>query len=121
MYAIYVTALAVALQVVATYFAWAIYKFHRMGTGWLAVIAAVILMAIRLILNFFLQTGVVPYTPFYLDLHDTWLQLLISTFMLIGLYSMYKSFESFDIVGKKVAEKATRFAFPPCKKPGKKR
>jgi hypothetical protein len=114
----YITAFAVALQLMAAFFAWRIFLFNRMDRGWIAIVFAMVLMAARRVLNLFLQAGFISPMPIFSEM-DTWIQLLISVSVVTGMYSMYKSFEGFAIVDAKATKKVAEFSCAQCEKPAK--
>ncbi len=95
---------AMALQIYVTWFAYKLYRFNRLSFGWIAFIVAFIVQVIR-------RGFQIYYDSFNLvmnSLLDRSLMLLISLLLFVGLWSMLKSFENFEIVEKKVKFKLNR-------------
>jgi len=88
------------------YLAYKIYVFNRLGQGWLAMLLAFVLLIFhRLIVyahDFELFTDL---HPLVLKAWQTLLFIIVGILWIIGMSSMKKSFETFDIVQKKTREK----------------
>ena len=97
-------------QLAAAYLSYRIYKFNRVNKGWLMVTIALILMAVGRIFAVVLLLGWANELPPIVAFIDSLvLPFLISVFLLIGLYSMFRNFVSFDIVEKNVQDKIKNF------------
>jgi prolipoprotein diacylglyceryltransferase len=94
--------LSVIFQFIAAFFAFRIYKFNRMGKGWLALVLAFLVQGtIRIVFNVFEDLSIVKQNL----LMDRGLMFITSLLILIGLWAMLKNFESFEFLEKKVKEK----------------
>ena len=97
------------LQLGAAYSSYVIYKYNRLKKGWLSITGALILMTASSVLGLLIQEGSIAANPSIIALYSAWIPVLTALFLLIGIQSMMKSFESFDIVEKKVGDKASKF------------
>lgn len=100
--------LQILIQIVAIYFTYVVYKYNRLNKVWLSVTVALALMTVRRIialgieLEIFANSEAIEFTDRAL------IPLAVSTLLLGGLWSMKRSFESFEILEKKVREKALK-------------
>lgn len=93
--------LAFLFQLLAAWVSYKIYAFNRLSNWWLALIIAFLVQAIRRGFQIFYD---VSSTSMNIVL-DRSLMFLISLFLFLGLWSMLKNFENFDVVQKKVDSK----------------
>jgi hypothetical protein len=101
-------AFSIVFQLSAAYIAYSIYRFDRMSKWWLVIVFAFILMGVRRVFALWgdFSLLVVGNEVYF----DRSLAFLTSLLVNIGLWSMMKSFHSFDLVAKKVRDKAKKFA-----------
>ena len=104
-----VIAVSGLLQLAAACESYSIYKFNRLKKGWLSITGALVLMAASSVFGLLIQEGSIAANQPIIALYTVWLPMLIALFLLAGIQSMLKSFESFDIVEKQVGEKASEF------------
>ncbi|MBS3164338.1 hypothetical protein J4439_02815 [Candidatus Woesearchaeota archaeon] len=95
----------IILQIAAAYFSYSIYRFNRLGKGWLLVTAAVIIMTLRRLTALGLEMKLLTASGTFQFIDRFVLPSSISVFLLLGLLSMYRNFESFDVVERKTGEK----------------
>jgi len=117
--AVVVTTVSALLQLGAAYCSYVIYKYNRVKKGWLSITGAMILMAASSVFGLVIQGSSMAQNPAILSLYSIWLPVLIALFMYMGIESMMKSFESFDVVEKQVGDKASEF-FKSTPKPSRK-
>jgi hypothetical protein len=89
---------AVLFQLLAAWMSYKIYSFNRLSKWWLALVVAFIVQASRRGFQIFYDLS---DTNMHILL-DRSLMFLISLLLFLGLWSMLKNFENFDIVQKKV-------------------
>lgn len=95
---------ALALQLMAAWFGYKIYRFNRLSTGWIALIIAFLIQVVRRIFQVYYD-----YVGVNIDiLFDRILMFFISLLLVIGLWSMLKNFENFDLVQNNVDLKINR-------------
>lgn len=83
------------------YLTYGIYRYNRLSKGWLALTWAFIFIVLRRTLGFVSDFKLLPdYLPIF-KTTEGFLLLLITFLNIIGLYTMLKNFEEFDIVEKK--------------------
>ena len=98
------------LSLIATWLSYKIYKYNRLSRGWLSITLAFTLVAFSRILSFSEDLGIfLELNKSVLKIWDVILLILINILFITGLLSMLRSFESFDIVEKKVQEKLKIF------------
>jgi hypothetical protein len=95
---------AVIFQILAAWFAYRIYKFDRLSGWWIGLIIAFIFQAIRRLFQAYNDWLNLSTNPLF----DRVLMFLISLFLVMGLWEMFKKFESFEIVEKNVKNKMNR-------------
>ena len=95
----------IIFQFIAVYFSFRIYDYNRLAKGWLALTVALALMGFHLVLILFVVLGYPELTGIGIILDRFLIPLMISAFLVSGLWSMYKKFESFEVVEKKIKEK----------------
>lgn len=94
------------ILLIAAYYAYVIFKCNRLQKAWSGIIFALVLFALREIINFFVDMGLIEINITY-EIFDHFIfPVLISVSIAIALMAMKKSFETFDVVEKKVQEKA---------------
>lgn len=97
--------LQIIIQAIAAYYSYKIYSFNRLNGGWLALTFALILMTFRRITALLIEFSLLAKFGGWLDFTDRiLLPTLISIFLLVGLIVMYKNFEDFEVVEKKVKQ-----------------
>lgn len=95
--------LQIIIQAVAVYYSYKIYEFNRLNKGWLALTVALILMTFRRITALLIELSLLSNLSGWLAQTDrVILPTLISIFLLVGLYFMYKNFENFEVVEKEI-------------------
>ncbi len=99
---------AIVFQLSAAYIAYSIYRFDRMSKWWLFIVFAFVIMGVRRVFTLWADYSIVNVTSEMI--FDRGLAFLISVLINVGLWSMLKSFNSFDIVAKKVRDKAKKFS-----------
>ncbi len=98
--------LQIIIQIVAAYFSYKIYKYNRLSKAWLAVFLALIVMTFRRFTALAINLGVLKQFSGSIQFIDSiGLPFIISVFLLIGLWSMSRSFENFEVVEKITKEK----------------
>jgi hypothetical protein len=86
--------LAFVLQLAAAWLSYKIYKFNRLSKGWLAIVAAFLLQALRRLVQLYYD-----YSGDVLNIvFDRAVMLFISLLIFIGLWSMLNNFENFELV-----------------------
>ncbi len=101
----------VIIQFTAAYISYRVYSFNRASKGWLAITGALLLMAIRRVTAFMISYDAFGgATQVISTLDRLFLPFTISVLILIGLWSMLKNFETFEVVEKDVKEKARKFS-----------
>lgn len=94
---------SILFQFASVYLGYKIYTFNRIRKWWLALVFAFLIQGVKRI--------IVTYQDYFISgissiiLVDRVLQLLISLLIFIGLWSMFKNFENFEIIEKKVKAK----------------
>lgn len=95
----------IVIQAIAVYYSYKIFSFNRLNKGWLALAFALILMTFRRITALFIEINVLPNYSGWISYTDRIvLPTVISVFLLVGLFFMYKNFEDFDVVERKVGK-----------------
>lgn len=93
----------IIVQAVAAVYAYKIYSFNRLNKGWIAMIFALILMTLRRVTALLIEVNYLPTLTGIISYIDrVILPALISLLLLIGLYVMFRNFETFEIVEKTV-------------------
>ena len=101
------------MSLFAIYFSYKIYQFNRLRKAWLAITVAMTFLSIRRFIGVLDLSNFVDGLPKIIDIIDRpIIPFITMTLLVIGLYSMKKSFETFDIVGKKVHEKISNLQKP---------
>lgn len=95
--------LSVLCQFASVYFSYKIYSYNRLGKWWLALVVAFFIQGLRRIFTVFEDSSVIFFTN--IQILDRWFMFTISVLIVVGLWSMLKNFESFDVVEKKVRSK----------------
>lgn len=95
--------LSMALQFAALYFAYRIYRFNRLSKGWLALICAFFIQGIRRGVTMIQDTKLVDISAGIT--FDRALMFVISLLIVVGLWTMYKNFESFEVITKQIGKK----------------
>lgn len=114
----------IIIQFIAAFFSYKIYTYNRVAKPWLAVTVAFILMGFRRITALLTGFGYLPNLEgLLLWLDRILLPFLISVFLVWGIWTMLKQFESFDVIERKMTEKMKKFseAFAEGVKGGKKK
>lgn len=101
--------LSLLITVVALYLAYQIYKFNRMGKGWLTLVFALILVIIRRGIVLATYWGYFPNLGSKIVEVDSVIFLVTIALYSFGLWTMYRSFKTFDIVERKSREKIKVF------------
>lgn len=102
--------LQIVIQFVAAYFSFIIYKYNRLNKAWLAITVALAIIAFRRITALTIELGVFAELGGTIEFVDRiLLPFVISVLLFGGLWSMKKSFESFEVVEKRVREKIPFF------------
>ena len=101
---IFLDGTALVLQLVAAWFGYKIYQFNRLSTGWIALIIAFLIQVVRRMFQIYydymgVEMGI---------LFDRSLMFFISLLLVIGLWSMLKNFENFDLVERRVKQVVKR-------------
>lgn len=100
----------IVMQAFAAYFSYKIYLFNRINKVWLAVTFALIIMTFRRITAFMIEINYLSaFRGSIADLDRIILPTLISVLLLYGLWAMYKNFENYEVVEKKVRDKIKHF------------
>lgn len=95
----------IIVQAVAAVYAYKIYAYNRLNRGWVAMIFALILMTLRRITALLIEFKLFSNFDGWLAYTDRIvLPSLISILLFIGLYVMFKDFENFEVVEKKVVK-----------------
>jgi hypothetical protein len=93
----------IVIQFIAAYFSYKIYLFNRGNYGWISVTIALVLMSFRRITVLVLGFNYMPaFSGLISSLDKLVLPSLISILLFIGLWSMLKDFERFEILKSKV-------------------
>ena len=95
---------AIIFQLLAAWFAYKIYRFNRLSKWWLGLIIAFVFQALRRFFQAYTDWMGISSDPFF----DRSLMFLISLFLVLGLWSMFKNFENFEIIEKNVKTKIKR-------------
>lgn len=99
--------ISVIFQLLATIIAYKIYVFNKFNKWWLALVFAFFLQTIRRLVTSIEDFGIVSI-PSYGDA-DRLLMVVISLFMFIGLYALWRSFNDFDLAKIKIDNKVKSF------------
>jgi hypothetical protein len=98
--------LQIIIQLIAVYYSYRIYLFNRLNKAWLTLTFGLILMALRRITASLVEFDIIPsFTGFISDIDRFILPTLISICLLMGLFYMFKNFENFEIIEKKIKNK----------------
>ncbi len=101
-YIIILGVLSLIFQFLAAYLSWNIYYFNKTNKWWLALVFAFVLQAIRRVQQVYYDIVGTSAQNIFLD---RGLMFLISLLILIGLWSMLKNFENFEVIETKVKTK----------------
>ena len=101
--------LSVTGLAISAYFTYDIYRSRRLPKAWLAVAVAFGLIVIFGILEIFEGFIVSPEIEESLKAYQDLLSVIISILFAWGFYAMRRSFETYDVVERKVLEKVQRF------------
>ena len=102
--------LQIVIQLVAVYFSYIIFTFNRLNKAWLAVILALILMTIRRFTVLLTELDALPALTGTIQFIDRIiLPFAISIFLAVGLFTMMKKFETFEVVEKATKKKIKDF------------
>ncbi len=104
-----VSIISIIASIMAAYYGVTIYKYNRLNKGWLGVPAATTIAILARALPSLRDFGFVSLSAQDFQLLNYSVLITTSILAAWGLWSMKKSFESFDIVEKKVREKAEAF------------
>jgi hypothetical protein len=96
--------LAVVLQLMASYFAYRIFKFNRLNKRWLALVLAFLVQTVRRGVQVCVDLNILSLNVFI----DRVLMFIISLLMIVGLWTMMKNFENFEVVEKNVGYKLSK-------------
>lgn len=95
--------LQIIIQSVAVYYSYKIFSFNRLNNGWIALTFALVLMTFRRITALLIEMSLLQNFSGWLAYTDRIiLPTLISIFLLVGLYVMFRNFDDFDVVENKV-------------------
>lgn len=98
------------LLTVSAYLSYVIYKFNRLSKGWLGVTLAISISPVRIFVGILGNIyDLSSLSPVLYVLDRGLITALIATLLIVGLWSMKKNFESFEIIEKKVKEKVKSF------------
>lgn len=92
--------LSVICQLGAVYLGYRIYGYNRLTKGWLALVIAFAIQAIRRAFTVSDDLAISSFTGE--QMLDRVLMFFISVLILVGLWAMLQRFESFEIAEKKV-------------------
>jgi hypothetical protein len=93
----------IIVQAVAVYYSYKIFSFNRLNKGWLALTFALILMTFRRVTALLIEFSLIGNLGGWLSYTDRIiLPTVISVFLFIGLYFMFKNFENFEVVENKI-------------------
>lgn len=108
--------------VIAAYLSYRVYSFNRLNERWLAMVLGFIAAAMSRSFGLGARLGWFP------DLHpsllDIWAEMMIviaSILFITGMWSMMRSFETFEVIEKRTIEKATAFDRMAVRSEGKRR
>lgn len=97
---------AVAIQIVAAYFSFVIFRFNRLSTNWLALTWGIMFIALGTTLSILAEYDTVPaFTRELLFTGQIAIPILASLLMAFGLWGMKKNFEYFEVVEKEATTK----------------
>jgi uncharacterized membrane protein len=100
----------VIIQLAAVHFSYEIYRFNRLHNQWLAVTVALILMACQGAFALIFELGYLRNLAGLVSvLNRVTLPLIISLFLLAGLWSMKRNFEKFEVIHQTTCEKLRQF------------
>ncbi len=100
-------AFSIVFQLSAAFIAYKIYRFDRISKWWLMIVFAFILMGVRRVFALWSDFSLVDVSSAVL--FDRSLAFLTSLLINIGLWSMLTSFRNFEVVAKRVRDKAKKF------------
>ena len=99
---IIINIMSVIIAFIALVLVYKIHTFNRLSNGWLTLAIGLGFVVIRRILVLASSVGWLSSEwSSKITIIDTYLYLITITLYVIGLWSMYKSFESFDIIEKR--------------------
>ena len=102
--------LDVLLQLVAAYFSFKIYTFHKLSKVWLAVPLGFVFMAVRRILALSYAQGYFQDSILSIQFVDSiFIPFVISLLLVFGIWAMYNNFRDFALVEKDVDKKVAQF------------
>jgi hypothetical protein len=100
----------IIIQLATVHYSFIIYRYNRLHNQWLAVTVALVLMVCQGFIALFAQLGWMPGLTYLVQvLNEVTLPLIISLFLLGGLWSMMKNFEKFDVIDRKMMVKMKKF------------
>ena len=100
----------ILIQLAAVHYSYIIYRYNRLHNQWLAVTVALMLMACQGVLALIAQLEWMPELTYLVQvLNEVTLPLIISLFLLAGIWSMKRNFEKFDIVDNRMRDKIRKF------------
>ena len=102
--------LSIVFQFCAAYFGYRIYMFNRMSKWWLALVFAFLIQGIRRVITLLSDLGTISPLEGNLAFADRVIMFVISALIVVGLWEMMHSFESFSLVESKVSDKLRSFA-----------
>ncbi len=101
----------IIVQFVAAFFAYKIYTYNRLAKPWLAVVAAFVLMGFRRMTALLTKFSLMPSLgSSLLWLDQVFLPFIISIFLVWGIWSMQKQFESFRVIEDRMTKKVKLFS-----------
>lgn len=94
-------------QLIAVWMAYRIYRHNRVNKGWLAIVAALGVMLLRRFTSLALLLGLggADYTETLRLWDRSLIPLIVTVLLLIGIWSMKKSFDSFAVVERQTIDK----------------
>lgn len=93
--------LAILFQFTAAYFGFRIYRFNRLSPGWLAVVLGFIIQGLRRTITLLVDVNYLVVSSEAFESFDRLMAMFISVLMVVGILSMLRSFESFEVVCRK--------------------
>lgn len=112
----------VALPIIAAHYSYVIYRHNRLAKAWSAVTVALILFAVNRIAALINEFNYLPEFTGHIKLIDqVFLPFFVGILLIWGLWTMKNHFETFDIIEKKIAQKAKLFGKKSVKKKSKRK
>lgn len=100
----------IVLNFIAAYFAYVIYKYNRLAKGWMNVVLALVIIGFNGIFALYVQLDLFPqYAGLIQFLTLAVIPFVFSVNLVLGMLSMKRRFENFEILQRHSERKAKSF------------